>query len=43
MINISIKCSNADKSDMTIDSTITVLELKTLIEEKLSVAASQQR
>jgi hypothetical protein len=42
-INVTIKCSNADKAEMTIDKTITVLELKTLIEAKLSVAAAQQR
>jgi len=42
-INVSIKCSNADKAEMNIDKTISVLDLKKLIEVKLSVPSIQQR
>ena len=42
-LSLSIKCSNADKANVTIDSSASVLELKGKISEILSVPASQQR
>lgn len=42
-LTLTIKCSNADKETVVIDSSATVLDLKQKIAEKLSVPASQQR
>ncbi len=42
-LTLTIKCSNADKATVTIDSTATVLDLKHKITEQLSVPAAQQR
>ena len=42
-LTLTIKCSNADKATVTIDSTATVLDLKHKIAEQLSVPAAQQR
>jgi hypothetical protein len=42
-IVVTIKCSNADKADVTCSSSITVIEFKKLIAEKLNIPAEQQR
>lgn len=42
-LTLTIKCSNADKATVVIESTATVLDLKGKIAEQLSVPAAQQR
>lgn len=42
-VNLTIKCSNADKTNIKIELSATVLDLKVKISEVLSVPASQQR
>lgn len=42
-ITINIKCVNADKATVTIENSVSVLNLKEKIAEILSVPASQQR
>jgi ubiquilin len=42
-LTLTIKCSNADKATVVIESTATVLDLKNKISEQLSVPATQQR
>lgn len=42
-LTLTIKCSNADKATVVIESTATVLDLKQKIAEQLSVPATQQR
>ena len=43
LIKINIKCSNADKAEVTILPNATVSDLKEKINEVLSVAVAQQR
>jgi ubiquilin len=42
-ITIHIRCSNADKATVQIDTTSTVLDLKELVNAQFNVPASQQR
>eukprot|EP01042_Synura_sphagnicola_P022499 gene22499-28655_t len=42
-ITVHIKCSNADKAVVQIDTSSTVLELKVKVQEQLNVAPAQQR
>lgn len=42
-LTLTIKCSNADKATVVIESTATVFDLKQKIAEQLSVPATQQR
>jgi ubiquilin len=42
-INITVKTSNADKTDFKADPSITVLEFKEIIAQKISVPANLQR
>jgi ubiquilin len=42
-ITITIKCSNSDKADISTENSISVAELKTIIEGKLKLPADQQR
>ena len=42
-LTLTIKCSNADKATVVIESTATVMELKEKIAVQLSVPAAQQR
>jgi ubiquilin len=42
-LTLTIKCSNADKATVVIESTATVLDLKNKINEQLQVPAAQQR
>ena len=42
-ITIHIKCSNADKATVKIETTATVLELKEKVNEQLNVLPAQQR
>ena len=44
MLTVNIKCSNSDKATVEIESDqLTVLELKTVVNEKLSIPVAQQR
>jgi hypothetical protein len=40
---VTIKCSNADKAEITCSAAITVAEFKILVADKLNVPAEQQR
>jgi ubiquilin len=42
-IVVTIKCSNADKTEITCSASTTVIEFKKLIAEKLNIPAEQQR
>lgn len=42
-LTLTIKCSNADKATVVIESSATVLDLKNKISEQFSVPAAQQR
>lgn len=42
-IVITIKCSNADKADISCNTGVTIAELKNLVAEKLNIPPTQQR